>query len=264
MIRTFFGLKTNPFTKEIDSKNVFVSSAFKELSSRLDYMKKNRGLMLLTGEPGTGKTLAVRTFTEGLNNNLYFVIYVPLTTISQIEFYRQFNLKLTGEPLHRKVALFNSIQRSVKDLVQNQKKVPVIIVDEAHLLKTENFYEIQIILNFDMDSTNPVIFILAGQPHLRDKILQPVHLSLNQRFSLKYHITPLDKQETKDYIKHRLSICGSKKEVFSDSAVEAIFQNTGGIPRIIDNLATKSLTLAAIGRKNTITEEEIFAASKEL
>jgi len=220
--------------------------------------------MLLTGEPGTGKTLAIRTFTESLNNNLYFVIYLPLTTISQIEFYRQLNLKLTGEPLHRKVDLFNSIQRSIKDLVQNQKKVPIVIVDEAHLLKTENFYELQIILNFDMDSTNPVLFILAGQPHLRDKIAQPVHSSLNQRFSLKYHLTPLDKSETKEYIKHRLSICGSKKELFSDSAIEAVFQNTGGVPRIIDNLAYKSLMLAAIQRKDNITEEEIFAASKEL
>lgn len=264
MIKSFFNLKNHPFTKDIDSKNVFVSSAFKELSSRLDYMKKNRGLMLLTGESGTGKTLALRTFAESLNANLYSLIYIPLTTISQIEFYRQLNLKLTGQMLGRKVDLFNSIQRSVKDLVINQKKVPVIFIDEAHLLKTENFYEIQIILNFDMDSTNPLLFILAGQPHLRDKIAQPVHISLNQRFSLKFHLTPLDKPETKDYIKHRLSIYGSKKDIFSDSAFEAVFQNTGGIPRIIDNLASKALTLAAIQRKNTITEEEIFAASKEL
>ena len=237
MIKSFFKLKTYPFAKDISSQNVFRSNVFNELSSRLDYIKKNRGLLLLTGEPGVGKTVAVRAFVESLNPNLYFSSYIPLATVSQIEFYRQLNIKLTGNFLHRKVDLFNSIQHSIKDLVTNQKKVPVIIIDEAHLLKPENLYEIQIILNFDIDSTNPAIFIMIGQSHLRDKITQPIHISLNQRFSMKYHVIPMNKIETVDYINHRLTICGAKHNIFSDSACEAIFQNTGGVPRNIDNIA---------------------------
>jgi type II secretory pathway predicted ATPase ExeA len=227
-------------------------------------MKKNRGLMLLTGEPGVGKTLALRSFVENLNPGLYFCSYIPLSTVSPIDFYRQLNLKLTGEFRHRKVDLFNSIQAAVRDMVTNQKKVPVIIIDEAHLLMPDNLQEIQIILNFDIDSTNPAIFIMAGQSHLRDKVAAHVNISLSQRFSLKFHLTPLDKPETASYIAHRLAVCGCKRSPFSDSAIEAIFQNTQGIPRNIDNLALKSLTLAALENKTSITEEEIFAASKEL
>lgn len=264
MIKTFFTLKSEPFTKEMDTKDVFMFSSFKELMSRLDYMKKHLGLMLVTAEPGTGKTLAIRTFVESLNTNLYYPVYIPLSTISEIELYRQLNIKLTGERLHRKVDLFNSIQNAVKDYVTNKKKVPVIIIDEAHLLRGENLYEIQIILNFDIDSTNPVLFIMVGQSHLRDKISRPVYDSLNQRFCLKYHITPMNKQETTDYIKHRLSICGAKENIFSESAIESIFQKTAGIPRYIDNIATKALTIGCINKKHTITEEEIFSASKEL
>lgn len=89
MIKRFFGLKKEPFTKDIEAKDVFLSDTFKEIFSRLEYMKKNLGLMLLTGEPGTGKTLAIRAFVESLNTNLYLPIYIPLSTVSALEFYRQ-------------------------------------------------------------------------------------------------------------------------------------------------------------------------------
>ena len=264
MIKAFFGLKTEPFGKDISVKDIFLNEAFKELLSRLEYMKQHRGLMLITGEPGTGKTLAIRTFVETLNTNLYLPLYIPLSTVGALEFYRQLNLKLTGKFVYRKVDLFHSIQNAVIDSVSNRKKVPVIIIDEAHLLKPDNLHEIPILLNFDIDSTNPLIFIMLGQPHLRDKICQPVHIGLQQRFSLKFHIPFLDKNQTAAYIEHRLKICGCSHPVFSDAAIEAIYQNTTGIPRAIDNLALKSLTLAALDKKQTITEEEIFSASKEL
>lgn len=264
MIKAFFGFKTYPFSKEISAGDIFMSGAFKELFSRLEYIRKNRGLMQLTGEPGTGKTLAMRAFIEGLNPNLYFPIYTPLTTISQIELYRQLNLSLRGETLHRKVDMFHSIQKAVKDLVINKKRVPVIVIDEAHLLKPENLYEIQILLNFDIDSTDPVIFILVGQSHLRDKLQRPVHDSLNQRFSLKYHLTPLNREETEGYLLHHLTVSGCKENIFAPQAMEAIFQSSGGIPRSIGNLAIKALTLGASKRKQIITEEEVFVAAKEL
>ena len=264
MIKTFFGFKTYPFSKEISSKDIFMSECFKELFSRLEYIRKNRGLMQVTGEPGTGKTLAMRAFIESLNPNLYFPIYTPLTTISQIELYRQLNFRLTGETLHRKVDLFHSIQKAVKDLVTNKKRVPVIVIDEAHLLKPENLYEIQIILNFDIDSTDPLIFIMVGQSHLRDKLQRPVHDSLNQRFSLRYHLMPLNREETESYLLHHLTASGCKENIFSPQAIEAIFQSSGGVPRNIGNLAFKSLTLGASKRKQIITEEEVFVAAKEL
>ena len=264
MIKAFFGLKKEPFGKDIEAKDIFLNEGFKELLSRLEYMKKTKGLMLLTGEPGTGKTLSVRVFMEGLNTNLYLPIYIPLSTVSALGFYRQLNLNLTGEFLYRKVDLFNSIQKAVKDYVTNRKRVPVIVIDEAHLLKPENLYEIPIILNFDIDSTDPVLFIMLGQPHLRDRISRPVHIALNQRFCLKYHLCFLGKEETASYIEHRLKVCGCPQNIFSDAAIEAIYQSTTGIPRSIDSLALKAITLAALKKKETITEEEVFACSKEL
>lgn len=264
MIKPFFGFKTNPFAKDINTKNIFLSNSMKELLSRLEYMKQTRGLMLITGEAGVGKTLAVRAYVDSLNSNMYFTIYTPLTTTSVIEFYRELCFKLTAESVFHKSNCFNKIQTGIVDLVSNKKKVPVIVIDEAHLLKNENLAEIQIILNFDIDSTDPSIFIMVGQTYLRDIITRPIHKSLNQRFTLKYNIVPLEKNEIKEYIKHQLNIAGCRKEIFTESAYEAIFLNTGGNPRDIGNLATKALTLGSIEGKEIITEEEIYKTSKEL
>jgi len=88
------------------------------------------------------------------------------------------------------------IQNSIRNYVVDNKKIPVIIFDEAHLLKIENFYELQIITNFNMNSSDPALFILIGQSHLRERLLIPVLQPFNQRISLKYHLPALSKDDT--------------------------------------------------------------------
>lgn len=265
MIKQYFGLKKIPFSKELDTKDIFISNSMKELFSRLEHIKQTRGLLLLTGEPGAGKTLALRKFITDLNPNCYFPVYTPLSTVSEMEFYRNLCFKLTGELFYHKWKCFNRIQKAITDSVTDAKKVPVLVIDEAQLLKSQHLFEIQILLNFDIDSTQPVIFILAGQTPLREILSRPVHNSVNQRFTLKYNFTPLEKEEVKKYLLQQLQCAGlHNNELFSDSAIEAIFSNTGGNPRIVGNLALKAMTLAAIEKKTKISEEEIYQASKEL
>lgn len=264
IIKQYFGLKTIPFAKDINTKDIFISNSMKELLSRLEHIKQTRGLMLITGESGSGKSLAIRKFVQDLNSNSFFPVYIPLTTISEVEFYRQLCFKLTDEVVYHKWRCFEKIQKGIINMVTNNKKVPVIVIDEAQLLRSENLFEIQLILNFEIDSIDPVIFIMVGQTYLRDIITRPVHTSLNQRFTLKYNVVPLEKQEIKKYIEHHLNIAGCNKTIFTDSAIEAIYTNTGGNQRATGNLAIKSLTLASIEKKQTITEEEIYNAAKEL
>lgn len=264
MIKAFYNFKTLPFQKDIKGEDIFVSAAGRELSQRLEYMKQKRGLMLVTGTPGTGKTLHIRTFVETLNPNHYTHHYLPLSTVNTMDFYRQLSVALGGEGCWKKSDLFLSIQKSIKHYVSNNKKVPVVIFDEAHLLKSENFYELQIISNFSMDSTDPALFILTGQPHLREKLLSQMHQAFNQRINLKFHLTPLLKEETRDYIQHHLELAGRKEPIFNQNASEAIYKNSGGTPRIINALALKCLTLGVLEKKELLTEEDVYSASKEL
>lgn len=140
----------------------------------------------------------------------------------------------------------------------------VVIFDEAHLLKHENFYELQIISNFSMDSTDPALFILIGQPHLRDKLLNQMHQAFNQRITLKFHMTPFSKEETHKYIDHQLQLAGRKQDIFNQNAIEAIYKNSAGTPRVINALALKCLTLGALEKKELLTEEDVYSASREL
>ncbi len=264
MINTFYNFKTLPFQKTIGSEDIFPSSASKELFERLEYMKQNRGLMMVTGMPGTGKTVHLRAFVQKLNPNLYKTFYLPLATVNTMDFYRQLAMSLAGQAPWRKAQLFALIQDAIKDYVSNNRKLPIIIFDEAHLLKHDNFYELQIISNFEMDSQDPVLFIMAGQPHLREKILNPIHQSFNQRITLKFHLDSLSKEDTCHYINHHLAIVGKKEPLFDQSAIEAIYKNSTGIPRVINALAIKCLTLGALERKNMLTQEDVYRASKEL
>lgn len=264
MIKAFYNFKMSPFQKDIKADHIFVSDAGRELFQRLEYMKQKRGIMLITGMPGTGKTLHLRTFVQRLNPNHYSYHYLPLSTVNTMDFYRQLAVALGGQGCWKKSDLFASIQKSIKHYVSNNKKIPVVIFDEAHLLKHENFYELQIISNFSMDSTDPALFILIGQPHLRDKLLNQMHQAFDQRITLKFHMTPLSKEETHKYIDHQLQLAGREQDIFNQNAIEAIYKNSAGTPRVINALALKCLTLGALEKKELLTEEDVYSASREL
>lgn len=264
MITAYYNFKYMPFQKDINPKDIFVSDSSRELSQRLEYMKQTRGFMLLTGAPGSGKTLHVRAFSDSLNPNLYKVLYIPLCTVNMIEFYRQLSMLLGGERLWRKSQLFESIQLSIKDYVQNQKKIPVIIFDEAHFLINENFHELQIIANFAMDSSDPALFILVGQQHLKERLMRPMHQPFNQRITLKYHLSPFTQEETGAYVRHHLALVGLKDPLFNQNALAAVHQNSAGVPRVINSLCLKAMTVGAVEKKEVITEEEVYRATQEL
>jgi general secretion pathway protein A len=113
MCTAYYGMDFNPFPKEIDIKHHFKSSDYVQAASRLDYLKKAKGIGLFTGEPGCGKTFSLRCFSNSLNRNLYKVIYIPITTLTVNEFYRALCDGLGVIPTHKKVDLFKQIQESV-------------------------------------------------------------------------------------------------------------------------------------------------------
>lgn len=264
MLTAYYGLKGIPFDRSIKPEHLFVSKSSKELLSRLKYIKERRGIMVITGESGVGKTTTIRSFVNHLSSLSFKHFYAPLATVTTIDFYRQLNQKLGGEPSHFKSRLFQSIQTLVVDLYNNSKITPVIILDEAHLMKNENYQELQLITNFNMDSYDPFVIILIGQPHLADRLSRPIHKSLEQRITIKHHLLPLEKDEVKLYIDHILKINGLSKSPFSDAAIETIYKNTHGNLRLIGTLALNTMMLGVLQKVKTLTEEHVYKASQEL
>ncbi len=264
MYKAFYGLKDTPFPKDIDVKNLFIYDSLQELQSRLDYMKKYRGFMLITGDPGTGKTIALRYFVEQLNPDYFMPIYIPLSTVAINDFYKQLNEKLNGERFSTKSRLFKSIQERILHYAVQLKRLPVIMIDEAHLLKVENFFELQIIANFKMDSIDPALFIITAQSHLNDRLGRTFLESFNQRINMKFHANPINSKESQLYIQHHLKIAGASDSILNENACRTVHNITGGILRKIGQLVVKTLNLGATNRKHNLTEDDVLIASKEL
>ncbi len=264
MYKLFFGLLKEPFSKNKNNDSLFKSGNFLELENRLDYMKQHKGIFLISGEPGTGKSTACRYFMDSLKSDFYKTCYINHSTVNSIQFYRQINEALGGEWSSRKDQLFKSIQSLIQHETVNNKKCPVIILDECQYLKNQNIFELQLLLNFNMDSLDPLIVILIAQPHFLHRLKRPVFKSFYHRIHLLYEYFPLSESETKNYILHELKSAGCSSPVFTDGALSSIYRITGGNMREIGKLCIKSLMVSATKKIHSIDQKLIYEAQNEL
>lgn len=263
MFQAFYGMTFNPFHKDIDVKHHFVSKDFEQVTHRLDYLKKVKGIALLVGEPGSGKSFSLRCFVHHLNPNLFKTIYLPLSTLTVLEFYRSLALGLGHPPKFKKIDLFQQIQEAVLTTA-NRNITPVVIVDEAQFIKNAVLDDLRILLNFSMDSQNLAILILSGQTPLVTQLNRQYHEALRQRIVLNYIFRGLDKTEVKDYVNSRLKLAGVADPLFTEDALELVYSSTTGLVRKVNNLLTTSLLIGSQRQVRIIDAEIVYAAQQEI
>lgn len=141
---------------------------------------------------------------------------------------------------------------------------PVLIIDEAQLIPSKaTFDEIRLLTNFQLDDQNLLSVLLIGQPELETRIDRPAYAPLRQRIGLRYRLGPLPLEETIAYIEHRVRVGGGERNPFSRAAMEEIYATSGGIPRLINTLATTALLDAFGEDAETIDPQRVAAAAKE-
>jgi type II secretory pathway predicted ATPase ExeA len=263
MFRQHFGLKFNPFDKEISTDKLYASQDMRELDSRLKYMLDNRGICLIVGEPGSGKSTGLRKLTESVNKSLYRPCYLALTTLTVKEFYQSLAALLGETPTYKKISLFQQIQSCIQNLYYEQKITPVIIVDEIHMAPMAILDDLRLLFNFRLDSANPFVLILSGQPQIRNRLSLNTCYPLRQRITMRYSMQGLTAEETADYCMNRMKIAGSMNDVFSSSALCAIHTLSGGFPRTINNIAVASLLYATVRKMLVVDEEAVYQANIE-
>lgn len=263
MFRQHFGLKFNPFDKEIPIDKLFASRDTRELDSRLKYMLDSRGICLIVGEPGSGKSTGLRRLIENLNRSFYKPCYLPLTTLTVKEFYQAMASLLGETPAYKKVTLFQQIQNCIYNLYYEQRITPVIIVDEVHMAPISILDDLRLMFNFKVDSANPFVLILAGQPQIRNKLALNTCYPLRQRISMRYSMQGLTLEETADYCNSKMKIAGCLNEVFTPAALTAIHTVSGGFPRAINNIAVASLMYCTERKMLTVDEEAVYQANIE-
>ncbi len=264
MYREFFGLEERPFSKTPDPRFLYMSRAHEEALARLQYAVEERELMLLTGEIGCGKTTLTRALINSLDDN-FMVILLLNPRLTATQFLRTIarRIGVTVESRY-KDDLLEALYQRVYEL-HEEGVTPVIIIDEAQLIsRKETFEEIRLLTNFQMDDTNMISLILAAQPDIRRRLRQKAYAPLTQRIGLFYHLAPLSLEETASYITHRLEVSGRREPLFTEEAVRLVHIHSGGIPRIINSIATTAL-LEAFGREDDlVAEPHIIEAVKEI
>jgi type II secretory pathway predicted ATPase ExeA len=254
----WFGLKNFPFDKNLKTQETLDTESLKECTARLDYIKRRGGILLLTGDPGVGKTLALRRYVDSLNENLFKPYYTPLSTLSRADLLYHLNRLLGLPPRLSKSAIYGQIQKALLESKENSGKTVFLLIDEAHLLQTGPLEELRLLTNFKMDSYDPFILVLSGQSDLRRTLEFAVLEPLNQRIAIRYHMPGLSPQETKLYVTHHLKLAGAKEPLLDDPALEAVHQVSFGIPRKIGTLVEQALTFAMFDHKRTVTAEMVL------
>lgn len=253
MICNFFGWERTPFTKEISTGHLYMSGPFQECVARLKYMVMTRSIGSVTGEIGCGKSTATRYLKDQLDMHKYRFLYLSDASLKPRDFYRELLYHFGLTPKYLRSEAKRQFQNLVWDLYENQQKITVVVIDEAHLLSGDMLQEVRFLTNFQMDSVSPLALLLVGQPELQATLQLRVFKPIVQRMNVRYHLESLDLQETKDYIEHHLEIAGSTHPVFTDEAVNAIHAHTRGISREINNVCTSCL-LDAVLRKEKLVD----------
>lgn len=247
MYNDFFGFKEGPFQLVPNPGYFFLGRSHEEAIAHLNYaISHGDGFVEITGEVGTGKTTLCRAFLEDLDENTE-VAYIFNPRLNSIELLRsindEFGIDSTADNVKNLIDSLNVFLMEKKA----QGKNALLLIDEAQNLDKDVLEQLRLLSNLETNTGKLLQMILVGQPELR-KMLDSYELrQLRQRITLSWQLTPLSRQETRDYIRHRVKIASQKTvEMFSESAYRLIYKYSGGIPRLINIVCDRSL-LAAYG-----------------
>jgi len=264
MYRKHFGLTRYPFPENLEPDDLYAGSAQREAEVRIHHWLELRGIGLLTGEVGCGKTTCCRKIVRRLHTGLYRVYYVTLSTGNVMDMYKSIAWEL-GLPTERnRAAAFRVIRDEVSRLCVEAKQRPVLIVDEAQHLRNEVLEDLRLLTNYEMDSENRLCLLLVGLTELRRRLSMAVHESLSQRIVVRHHLSGLLREELGEYLRHLLRLAGCELDLFEPAAVEAVYQATHGMPRKVNRLTHYSLSAAAIAKAKLVTIEHVQAAMDEV
>lgn len=261
----FFGFEKEVFPTDVSRNDIYQTDAIARVASRFDYALRLSGVALVTGEIGSGKTTALRYAASRLHPSEYVVIHVTACVGPIMELYREIvnALKISRSSISKSV-MTRLIRQELMDVTQSQKLKPVLIIDEASLLRLEVFSELHTLCQIDGDTQRFLPLILTGHSSLIDKLQYRPSGPLASRVIARVHLEGLKQDHMNAYIQHHLRIAGIETSLFEPAALTAIHQGSGGLLRKANNLARGALIAAASQQSQTIHADHVRISATEL
>ena len=254
---THFTLHQPPFSKEIEDAALWLPPSKQALVEHLTAALQEREAVLLTGDPGVGKTCVLRALRHQLPAGGFRLTYCHNATLGRRDFSRQLSLALGLMPSATAAAVFFAVTTHVEELGR-ERVHPVFLLDEAHLLHQDTLDHLHILLNDEWDRRALLSLVLVGLPELRDRLTMRRNRSLYSRLQHRLHIAPLVPDDTAVYVQTRLTQAGCDRDVFTHDALAMLHEATAGAHREIDRLATAALRAAA-RTKRTLVERDTLS-----
>jgi putative secretion ATPase (PEP-CTERM system associated) len=266
MYETYYGLSAKPFQLRPDPHFFFGSKGHKRAMAYLEYgLSQGEGFIVITGEVGAGKTTLVRNLLNKIPTDQIVAAHIVNTSLDPEDTLRMvvssFGLPYEGAS---KAELLNRLEQFLRG-VDRQGKRALLVIDEAQNLNARTVEELRMLSNFQTDDRSLLQTFLLGQPEFRATLHSPGMQQLRQRVIASYHLGPMDAQETRAYVEHRLATVGWQGDpAFDDGAHAAIFGYSGGIPRKTNTLMDRVLLMGYLEEMHAFGEADISTVVRDI
>ena len=256
-LQSHYGFTRMPFTKDVPVAALFSSAACKEAVARLRWLTSARGLGVITGEVGAGKTASLRAAVDGLDASRHALVYLPNPKVGVRGIHGALATALGKAPCFYTSDLIPQVEAALAAEADERNRNVILAIDEAHMLTGDQLEAVRMLTSHDLDSGSPLTVLLIGQPTLRRRLRVSDMAALDQRVQLKYAFPApsLTTAEADGYIRAHLAHAGRTDTLFSDDAVRVIHSHARGLPRAVNRLALTAL-LAACTENKAIADEK--------
>lgn len=268
MYLRYFGLDETPFSITPDPAFVYLSPRHRDALAHLLYgigKGGSGGFVQLTGEVGTGKTTLCRCLLEQIPEGTRIALLLnPLVT--PLELLAAISEELAidiNESIDSTRLLVDGLNRYLLDAHGRGERV-VVVIDEAQILSPEALEQVRLLTNLETSKEKLLQIVLLGQPELRELLQRRNLRQLAQRITARYHLSPLGPKDTHLYIRHRMQVAGAQRNPFRRTAMNALYQRSQGIPRLINIIADRSLVAAFVKERMDVTAAMVHEAANEV
>ena len=265
MYNEHFGFAESPFNLTPDPRFFFANPCYEEAFATLRYgIGRRRGLIVVTGEAGTGKTTLLKKLLHGLEANVQSVgIFDPHLSFAELLRCTLNELGITNAGEDRLTMMSQFHDYLVRQFESGQ--IVSLMIDEAQNLSQEMLEEIRLLSNLETDSEKLIQIVLAGQPDFEEKLGQAQLVQLKQRVTLRCQLRPLEKYEVGSYINSRLNtVCCKRQDLFDSESVERIARYSKGIPRLVNIICDNAMLIAYASSASRVSVKEIDEVAREL